>query len=101
MISLDSVNDGKHVIRDQHTRSSLLYLRHDRKDLKQLHHYLHHDILDRFRRWHFGIILEWFEEIFDSLEDDKEIFLARINVVYRLYDFDIRLLRAREIRDDS
>ena len=43
--------------------------------------------------------LEPFEEALDFLEDDDKRILARNNVFCRLYEFDVRWLRATEIQD--
>ena len=74
------------VTKHRLTRSSLLYLlRNNRKGLKQLHHYLHRDVLHRFSHRHVGMFLEPFEEILDLLEDGDELIPAGNSVFCHLY----------------
>jgi hypothetical protein len=101
-MSLKLCQHGKAIIRDRLTRSSLLYLlRHNRKDLKHLHHYFYHDGLHRFGHRHLGMFLEPSEEALDLLKDNNERIVARNNALCSLYGLGVRSLRAMVIQEDS
>src|SRR6266702_1053422 len=90
------------IIRGRLTCPSLLHLpRYNRKNSKDLNHYLHDGVPHRLCCRHLGICLEPSEEAFNALEDIDERISARNNVLCRLCGFGIRTVRVMEIQDKS
>jgi hypothetical protein len=57
------------------------------KDIQYFNHYLDNDVRHRLGWWDFGVGLETFEEIFNTLKDVDQGLLGRTNILSRLWNF--------------
>jgi hypothetical protein len=73
-----------HSSRNLTCPSLFCLLRRNSKDIQYFNHYLYNDVCHRLGRWDFGVGLETFEKILNTLKDVDQDLLGRSNVLSRL-----------------